>query len=415
MSKRVSIIALASPVHPQVQRVAALKRFLKVMEDSGLEIDMITEPISSVEEVWAVKHKILDLDRPLLVLHLTGGTSKLAVEVAKWCNSTITLIAHNESNSLPSSLEARARIRRLGLDVELKLIDSINGKLQVKSEVYDFKGCVAILGEVSPRTFDISCPAIIARRLKVKVKQLTQDELERYLEKHRQSAELVHEFLSRFRGKVDVPTRELQLSLALKEAVGDALEKVKCDVFTIDCFEVMKRIHVTPCLAISLLSANEILGVCEADLQAAACMMSMRELTQPFMGNIAAVKEEDTLILAHCTAPITLASSESDVKLKSHFETNESVAVDVPIRQGMAVMVGCDPQLKSAYVVECYVDGSQLELKNLCRTQVAIKLKSKTLDVLSKWPSGHAVLAVQVSLAEAKRVLAEKGFEVVEL
>jgi len=398
-----------------MQQTIILKRILKAMEDSGLEINMVAEPVSSIEEVWAIKHRILDLDGPLAVLHLTGGTSKSAVEVAKWCNSTITLIAHDESNSLPSSLEARSRIRRLGLDVELATIDLINGKIKIKSEGPDFKKSMTILGEVSPRTFDVTCPAIIARRFKVKVKHLTQEELERYLEKHKQDTELIHKFFSWFRGKVDVPMRELQLSLALKEAVNDVLKRFKCDVFTIDCFEVIKRINVTPCLAISLLSANEILGVCEADVQAAACMMTIRELTQPFMGNIAAVESEDTLILAHCTAPITLASNEGDLKLKSHFETGKSVAVDVPIRRGRAVMIGCDHQLKNAYVVECYVDRSQLELKNLCRTQVTIKLKSKALDVLSEWPSGHAVLAVQVGSTEVKRALAERGFEVKEL
>lgn len=410
MNKKVSVIALASPVHPQMQRTLILKRILKAMENSGLEIDMIAEPISSMEEVWAIKRKILDVDRPLVILHLTGGTSKLAVEVAKWCNSTITLVAHNESNSLPSSLEARARLRLLGLNVEIKLIDLIEGKLEVKSEEADFKGCISILGEVSPKTFDVTCPATIARRFKVKVKHLTQEELEKYLERYKQSTELTHKFLSEFRGKVNVSTQELQLSLALKEAVNDALEKIGCDVFTIDCFEVIKRIHATPCLAISLLSANGILGICEADVQAAACMMAIREYTHPFMGNIVAV--DDALILAHCTAPITLASSKDEVKLKSHFESGESVAVDVPLRRGEAVMIGCDHQLRRAYIVECYVDRSQLEHKNMCRTQVVIRVKSEVSSILSEWPSGHAVLATQVGLTEARSALTKGGFEV---
>lgn len=412
MGRKVYVIALASSVHPQMQRTIMLERALKIMENSGLETDMIAEPISSIEDVWAIRHKILNVDGPLIVLHLTGGTSKLAVEVAKWCNSEVTLVAHSESNSFPSSLEARARLRRLGLNAEVKLIDLIDGKLKVRSEEASFSGCMTILGEVSPRTFDFTCPAAIARRLNVKVKYLTQEELEKCLEKHKQNTELTHQFLSEFRGVVDVSNQELQLSLALKEAVKEALEKIGCDVFTIDCFEAMKRIHATPCLAMSLLSTNGILGVCEADIQAAACMIAIRELAHPFMGNIVAVGEEDTLILAHCTAPITLASSKNEVKLKSHFETGRSVAVDVPLRRGEAVMIGCDHQLKGAYIVECYVDRSQLGHKNMCRTQVAIRLKSETSKVLSQWPGGHAVLALQVGLMEAKKALTKMGFEV---
>lgn len=411
MSKRVSVIALASPVHPYMQRTMIFKSILKAMEDSDLEVDIIAEPISSVEEVWSIKRRVLDVSGSLVILHLTGGTSKLAVEVAKWCNVPITLIAHSENNSLPSSLEARARLRRLGLDVEIKFIDSTSEKLKIKGEEANFKNCMAILGEVSPRTFDVTCPAAIARRFKVKVKHLTQEELERYLEKHKRNAELAHKFLSEFRGKVDISTQELQLSLALKEAIYEVLKKIECDAFTIDCFEVMNRIHATPCLAISLLSMNGILGICESDVQAAACMMAIRELAHPFMGNIVAMNE-DTLILAHCTAAITLASGMGEVKLKSHFETGKSVAVDIPLRLGEAVMIGCDHQLRGAYLVECNVEKSQLEHKSMCRTQVAIRLKSKLSKILAEWPSGHAVLAIQVNSTEARKALVKRGFEV---
>jgi len=416
MVKRVSVVAVGSPLHPSMQRVAILEKLVSIIERSGYDINMVSEAVTSIDEAWAICHKILELQDPLLILHLTGGTSKLAVEVAKWSNMPITLIAHGESNSLPSSLEACTRLRCLGLDVEVKFVELEGERLELKDRSIAFEKCMTIIGDVAPRTFDVSCPATLAQRLKVRIKHLGNNELERYVEKYRQSADLIHRFLLEFKGEVQVPQQELQLSLAFKEAANEILEKTKCDIFTVDCFELIKRIHVTPCLAISLLAEKGILGICEADMQAAACMISIRELGHPFMGNIAAINdEEESLTLAHCTAAITLASSRSNVKLKSHFETDKSVAVDVPLRLGNAVMISCDAQLKEAYLVECYVDKSQLENRKMCRTQVMLKLKSKPSNILASWPSGHAVLAIQASISDVKRVLKNKGFTIKEL
>jgi len=414
MSKRISVIAVGSPIHPQMQRTAILKELLGIFEGSGLEVDMIAEPISSFEEAWAVRRKVLEVEGSLAILHLTGGTSKLAVEVAKWCNAPVTLVAHRENNSLPSSLEARARLERLGLDVEVKFVEPRARPIDFKRREAGFEGCAAIIGEVSPRTFDVTCPATLAQRLKVRVRHVAQEELERYIEKHKESSELVSDFLSSFKGEVGVPPQELQLSLALKEAISEILGKAKCDAFTIDCFEVIKRVSATPCLAISLLFEEGVVGVCEADVQAMACMMAIKGLATPFMGNVVAVGE-DSLTLAHCTAAINLASDEGRVKLESHFETGKSVAVDVPLRLGEATMIACDHRLKEACVTECLVEKSQLENKNMCRTQVLVRLKSKPSKVLATWPSGHAILAIRVSSAEARRALTEKGFEVKEL
>jgi L-fucose isomerase-like protein len=414
MGKRVCVAAVGSPVHPQMQRTAILKRLLSLLEDAGFEVDVIAEPVSSFDEAWAVRRKVLEVEDSLAILHLTGGTSKLAVEVAKWCNAPVTLVAHGENNSLPSSLEARARLERLGLNVEVKVVEPGVEVVEFRRREVDFEGCVAIIGEVSPRTFDVTCPAALAQRLNVRVRHVTQDELERYVEKHKGDAELFSDFLSKFKGEVGVPPQELQLSLALKEAISEIVKRAKCDAFTIDCFEVIKKIHATPCLAISLLFEEGILGVCEADVQAMACMMAIKSLAPPFMGNIAATGE-DSLTLAHCTAAINLASSQSGVKLKSHFETGRGVAVDVPLKLGEATMIACDHRLKEAYVVECSVERSQLENKNMCRTQALVKLKTKPSKVLARWPGGHAVLAIQVSSAEAKRALKGKGFEVEEI
>jgi L-fucose isomerase-like protein len=414
MGKRVCVAAVGSPVHPQMQRTAILKRLLSLLEDAGFEVDVIAEPVSSFDEAWAVRRKVLEVEDSLAILHLTGGTSKLAVEVAKWCNAPVTLVAHGENNSLPSSLEARARLERLGLNVEVKVVEPGVEVVEFRKREVDFEGCVAIIGEVSPRTFDVTCPAALAQRLNVRVRHVTQDELERYVEKHKEDAELFSDFLSKFKGEVGVPPQELQLSLALKEAISEIVKRAKCDAFTIDCFEVIKKIHATPCLAISLLFEEGILGVCEADVQAMACMMAIKSLAPPFMGNIAATGE-DSLTLAHCTAAINLASSQSGVKLKSHFETGRGVAVDVPLKLGEATMIACDHRLKEAYVVECSVERSQLENKNMCRTQALVKLKTKPSKVLARWPGGHAVLAIRVSSAEAKRALKGKGFEVEEI
>ncbi|MCS7139711.1 MAG: hypothetical protein N3F04_06835 [Candidatus Nezhaarchaeota archaeon] len=416
MGRRVSVVAVGSPVHPLRQKVSTLDRLIEVIRRAGFEVNIIGNIVSSFNDVLTIQDRILEVSEPLLILHLTGGTSKIALETAKWSNAPITLVAHGKSNSLPSSLEAYNKLKGLGLDVEIRFVNLKNGKLEISYKTMDFEGCMVIFGEVAPRTFDVTCPATLAQRLKVRVKHVSGDELERQVIKHQHRIDVMEEFLSSFKGEVQVARGELQLSLAFKEAISEVIRRAGCNVFTIDCFEVIKRMHVTPCLAVSLLAREGILGICEADIQAAACMISVWRLTHPFMGNITAIDdEEDSVILAHCTAAITLASNESAVKLKSHFETDRSVSVDVPLKLGDSVMISCDPKLREASLVECLVDRSQLEHEGMCRTQVLLKVKSKPSKILSSWPSGHAVLALQVSMQEVKRELIKRGFHVNEL
>ena len=411
----VPVIAVASPIHPSMQRVAVLKRMLQFIEGLGLNVKMLSEPVTSIEEAWSIRDKVLEVDRSLLILHLTGGTSKIAVEVAKWSNAPVTLIAHGESNSLPSSLEAYNRLRLLGVDVRVSFVDRGRGLEYLVGEKHQ-RGML-IMGDVSPKAFDIVCPAALAHRLKVKVGMLKLEELERYMSGYAKSAQdLVDSFLSRFKGLIQVPLQELQLSLALTEAVKELVEKHRCNVFTFDCFELLKRINVTPCLAISLLSEGGVVGVCEADIQAAACMSIVSGLTTPFMGNIVSVDEEQGLLtLAHCTAPMSLASRPEGIKLKTHFETDKSVAVDVPIIHGKALLVSCSSNLKKAYIAECEVLKSQMEHRNMCRTQALLKLKAKPSRVLSTWPSGHAVLALRVAKSDVEEAFRAEGFEVEEV
>ncbi|MDI9619403.1 MAG: hypothetical protein QFX33_01065 [Candidatus Nezhaarchaeota archaeon] len=412
-SKRVSLIGVGSRVHPLHHQLSVFEWFLRAMESSGLEVNVLSEPVMSVEEAQTVRQRVLESQGHLFIAHLTGGTSKTAVEIAKWSSSPVTLLAHEGDNSLPSCLEAKTRLRALGLEVRAKLL-SENGDWNLKGETESFEGCMTLLGSVSPRTFDVTCPATLAQRLKVKVKHVTYPELEKYMGMCKSDAELFSEFLSEFKGSLQVPRDELLKSLKLKEAVRSALEHSGCRTFTVDCFEFIKVLNVTPCLAMSFLAKEGILGVCECDVQAAACMMSLRDLVPPFMGNIASLKGE-RMVVAHCTAPITLAGDATKVKLKSHFETGSSVSIDVPLRLGGAVLASCDPQLRRAYVLECYVSGVQLESDKLCRTQVLLDVKSKASIILERWPSGHAVLAVHLSVEEVKRSLRRRGFDVEEV
>ncbi|MEM1538457.1 MAG: hypothetical protein QXH61_02000 [Candidatus Nezhaarchaeales archaeon] len=394
-----SALMLTSRIHREDHWKKLYANLISSLKRLGIEVKSlgITTGLVPVKQWQSLQSRITKNPNPLLLVHLTGGTSRVAVEAAKWSNQPLVLIAHNQQNSLPSALEAKVKLEALGLNPKLLLIESLDSGKNIEltlprfKEV--FKESIAMIGPI--RSFDVAPPALLASKASVRVVYVSYQNLMRTYKLTTVTDEAFKAFKLSPNLTIKVPDEEFKRSLRLYFAVKGVLRKLKCSAFTFDCFSFLKRSGITPCLTVSLLESEGYIGVCEADTQAAAAMLVANQagLRPCFMANIASVNTRlNTLTLAHCTAARTLSKPGGIIKLLPHFESQRSVSLEVPIEEGPATLIGVSSSLSSVLMMEGEVIKSSLGIPALCRTQVEVRINYNVKDLLNWWTGGHVVL-----------------------
>jgi L-fucose isomerase-like protein len=147
-------------------------------------------------------------------------------------------------------------------------------------------------------------------------------------------------------------------------------------------------------MALSLLNDEGKVAICEGDLEAGALMLIFHKLTgQSWMGNLAQVSRDlNAITLAHCTAATSLAELGGKIFLRSHFESDESVALDVPLKRQHATIANLQFKPLQIVVARGEVTESQIGKFSLCRTQARIRLIGD-VETLLKNTGNHHVLA----------------------
>ena len=166
-----------------------------------------------------------------------------------------------------------------------------------------------------------------------------------------------------------------QIYGALKRLAG----KYQLDGLTVRCFDLLKPIKGTSCLALAVLNAEGIYGGCEGDVPSLISMCVAGELTgQPiFMANPSRILSDDNdIIFAHCTLPLNMPTS---FELMTHFESDLGVAFRGHIQEG-PVTIFKTGGLMQQYFAAAGQLKENLKERNLCRTQVRIHLDEQTLE-----------------------------------
>jgi L-fucose isomerase-like protein len=153
---------------------------------------------------------------------------------------------------------------------------------------------------------------------------------------------------------------------------------------------VQKR-KVTACLALAQLNAEGTVAACEGDLASMAGMMAGQAATGivPWMANTTRLTEK-TLILSHCTISFDLVS---DIKLPTHFETDNSLAIDGQMTATEVTIFRLSEKLDRVFIAEGRVAGRP-RLPDACRTQLEIELTENKLKTLRETPLGNHLLVL---------------------
>ena len=158
---------------------------------------------------------------------------------------------------------------------------------------------------------------------------------------------------------------------AIYQRLKEIIAKYKLDGITIRCFDLLKTVKNTGCIAVSKLNDEGIPASCESDIPTLLTMVACKKLTgEPgFMVNPARIQTDGEILLAHCTIPLKMTEKH---EYTTHFESGIGVAIHGELPTGDYTLVKLAGDMKRLLAVNVTLLRCQYE-KNLCRTQVWIQ------------------------------------------
>jgi len=353
----------------------------------------------------------------VLALALTGGVEEMLIELSR-DGKPLMVIAHERMNSFPASLEAISELRKRGLPawiIEAWLPDArkraeliLNG---VKAALNIPGIRIGLIGEPSPwLIYSRSSRDDLKRRLQAELIELDLEELYSELEKVKAPDQGLIKRIMEKASSPEVREEEVADSIKVYHALRKLVERYGLNAFTIRCFDLIRDIRSTACLALSLMNDEGIVAGCEGDLPALMAMIigSMISGSPTFLGNLTWIRRNE-VALAHCTAPLTLLEEFS---LRTHFETNMSVGVSGRIGEGQDVTL---LRMSSSLDKLRAIGGRVIERASIsfgCRTQVRVRVRREAAEKILEDPIGnHHVLALGDLIDGLKAFCDLKGIE----
>ena len=367
----------------------------------------------------------------------TGGVEGLFVKLLEneFVAKNVTLIADGRNNSLAASMEILTYLNEKGgngriihgtnEEIVADLIDSQqiksdcdvvsknNGENIKSSGLIEFNR-IAIFGEPSDwliasgvdrefvkEKFNIDFVNISLERLIARV-QLIDDEMVELLAKDYEDSGISF-------GEAN--HQDLLNSLKLYLAISQICHEESCTCLTIRCFDIVKQLKATSCLALALLNDEGIDASCEGDLQSLLTMVMARKIAwQPaFMANPSGMsKENGTTTFAHCTIPMSMCKKYG---FRSHFESGLGIAIagEMPVNQKYTIFKWGGRRLERFFVEEVEAVEKPYS-EHLCRTQITFKFYKP--EYMLNCPIGNHHIIIKGAVAgKIRQAMKEIGAE----
>lgn len=367
----------------------------------------------------------------------TGGVEGLFVKLLEneMVGENVTLIADGRNNSLAASMEILTYLNeksgngRIIHGTNDEIVADLIGLQQIKSDCVAVSknngeniksngfiefNRVAIFGEPSDwliasgvdrefvkEKFNIDFVNISLERLVARV-QLIDDEMVELLAKDYEDSGISF-------GEAN--HQDLLNSLKLYLAISQICHEENCTCLTIRCFDIVKQLKATSCLALAMLNDEGIDASCEGDLQSLLTMILARKIAwQPaFMANPSGMsKENGTTTFAHCTIPMSMCKKYG---FRSHFESGLGIAIagEMPVNQKYTIFKWGGRRLERFFVEE--VDAIEKPYsEHLCRTQITFKFYRP--EYMLNCPIGnHHIIIKGAVAAKIRQAMKEIGVE----
>ncbi len=180
---------------------------------------------------------------------------------------------------------------------------------------------------------------------------------------------------------VDIPIDEM-LSLgevdpgmkgaeAIYERLKELVQKYDLQGVTLRCFDLLKTVKNTGCIALSKLNDEGIPAACEGDIPTLLTMILCKRLTGEycFQVNPARIQPDGQILFAHCTLPLKMTDKH---EYTTHFESGIGVAIHGELPLGDYTLVKLSGDMNRLLAEDVQLIRCQYE-PTLCRTQVWIQ------------------------------------------
>lgn len=385
------LLGFASRLHGELYYKSMFQEvtdILSVFKDLEIYKDIITEPVT------------IDVNNYELIIAylLTGGTSKLAYKVLMSTDrKPVLIIAHSKHNSLASALSLRTKLLDAGVKVKLIYFLDKNDLLMKFTRFY--KGVVAGYSLKYLRIIEINdYPETsdegkrFADRFGAEIIHVNYDELwriagEATINDIRELENLVHQYIDLSGTNKQYLDKVLRIYYALRKL----LSIHGANAIVIDCFPLVLKYNITPCLAVAMMNAEGIPTACENDYYSLVSLFISLALTgyPGWISNPSGITSDGYLRFAHCTIAPVLGRN---CFLTTHFETGNPYAVVCRFRADKVLFIRVDKGFDGLTIYRGKVVRSGLLEPGYCRTQLIIDTGTlKPEEFVEKATGNHHV------------------------
>ncbi len=392
-------VSLASPIHDKVLVNNVIGEIFSKI-NSGVELEIVNKGLITNKQDISLQLADCGI---IIGLIVTGGSEELIIETSALGKPTI-FIAHPTMNSLPALLEAKPLAEELNnkvwsiyLDVEKnpktigQLVKTIRG-IEAALSLYNYN--LGLIGGISPwLVYSRVNPITVKKKLGINIVEVPLEEI--YKVYNNTSEEQVIDLMEKIKSdakRTEVNNKRIIDALKLYISLRNIIKERNLNAITIKCFDIIFSLDTTACLPLSILNSEGIVAGCEGDVPSAIAMIVLNKLSNKpvFMGNPSKI-EGNKLMIAHCTAPMTIGN----YVLKTHFETGRGVGIAVKYPEKSPVtLLRFSPSLDRMRVLRGLIVKGEPESNMHCRTQVTIELNVEASILLEKSMGNHYALVI---------------------
>ncbi len=351
---------------------------------------------------------------------VTGGTEQKFKEVFRKYGEPYILLYNEFNNSLPAAVEILAFLKEEGLKGEL--LDVNNLSCRFFEERFPLYGKVlGAVGKPSDWLIASTYPdSVYEKTFGIKIKHISIKEAEdAFFRADKNEARRLAESFAKKASKVyEVNLRSIEKAFLFYLALKEIIEKYSLDFVSVRCFDIIKPLGTTGCLALSELNSEGVTAGCEGDLPAAISMEIARIVSgkPAFMANVSYVSKSEgslTVNFAHCTVATGIVK---DFNLRTHFETGIGVGIEGRFEEGSVTVfriVGRNAD--AAFVSKGYAKSAEFSPFR-CRTQLNVEFPAGIKEYFLKDPLGnHHVIVPGDYESELKEFLKFAGIRFVKI
>ena len=350
-----------------------------------------------------------DCDLKLIFIE-SGGSEGLFLENIKSLREPYYLLTSGNNNSLAASMEILTYLNLNNKKGEIlhgsskyiaRRIDAIRRFNRVVNRLAEIR--LGVIGRPSDWLIS-SIPGSLILKEKLGTSLINID---------------INELIAEY-NKADIKDYNLDLSLEFDSvaldkakrmylAIDNLKKRYELDGLTIRCFDLLSTCQTTSCLAFGILNSEGTIATCEGDIMAMLSMVIAKEYinSSSFQANPSRIDlDNNEILFAHCTVPFSMLDS---YRLDTHYESGIGVGIKGELKEEDITIFRMSSDMKHYFVAEGRI-LENLDLKNLCRTQILVKAYDDIESLFTNPCGNHHIIIYGRHKRELEYLMKGLGF-----